>query len=347
MATVLDKANDAAPTVDDILYVINDPIGVPGDRKVTGGNLAQAMAGWAPFTGFYAPKADPVGTGVATWPRLAASGVTGAALQTRLVGSTATGAPAAGTHQVGDIVEDRTGQLWLCTNAAGSGTWVAPGSGRELGYAEITAGSAVAGLGLAARADVAGLSITFTPADRPIMIEVWARYFNGVGFAGAKATTVAAGSNGVNTNTFVGAQVLNVAATAGFDATGLILVVTGTTPALIRYGAIGSATTFTGCATLVGGGVMATGGAVNDGFVGGLGLTISTSAGVVVADAHANLVVANLNSVPGLPKKRYAAGVLPAGVPVTYKAQAFNVFGGTTNIGAAASSPAFIRAWEV
>jgi hypothetical protein len=76
-------------------------------------------------------------------------------------------------------------------------------------------------------------------------------------------TALVAGSNGVNTNTFLGAGVVNVtaASTGTYAAAGVIIVATGGTPATISY--TGKTTgTFTGCTTLSGGGVMATGGAV-------------------------------------------------------------------------------------
>lgn len=38
-AGVLDMTPDTSPTADDIIYVINDPVGVPGDRAVELGNL--------------------------------------------------------------------------------------------------------------------------------------------------------------------------------------------------------------------------------------------------------------------------------------------------------------------
>lgn len=83
---------------------------------------------------------------------------------------------------------------------------------------------------------------------------------------GTASTTVAAGSNTVNTNTFTGSGTLNVAATAGFQSAGAIIVATGTTPAYITYtGTTG--TTFTGCTTVSGGGVLSTGGTVNVGLV--------------------------------------------------------------------------------
>ncbi len=40
---VLNFAEDTTPTSDDIIYVINDPVGVPGDRKVTLGNLKNVI----------------------------------------------------------------------------------------------------------------------------------------------------------------------------------------------------------------------------------------------------------------------------------------------------------------
>lgn len=82
------------------------------------------------------------------------------------------------------------------------------------------------------------------------------------------SSTVAAASNGVNVNTFVGAQTLNVASTTNFPASGTVAVTTGSGVALVSYTAIGSGTTLTGATVLgatlytVAAGVMATGGAV-------------------------------------------------------------------------------------
>lgn len=73
-------------------------------------------------------------------------------------------------------------------------------------------------------------------------------------------TTVAPGSNNVNTNTFTAATgVLNVASTTDALGSGTILVQTGGTEATITYTGTTS-TTFTGCTTTSGGGVMTTGG---------------------------------------------------------------------------------------
>lgn len=87
-----------------------------------------------------------------------------------------------------------------------------------------------------------------------------------VGTTGTAATTVAAGSNAVNTNTFTGSGTLNVAATAGFNATGSLIVATGTTPAVITYTGL-TGTTYTGCKTVFGGGVLSTGGNVDVGTI--------------------------------------------------------------------------------
>lgn len=50
MTTVLDLLADAAPTADDQIYVVNDPAGTPGNRRVTLQDLATALAGMAGLT---------------------------------------------------------------------------------------------------------------------------------------------------------------------------------------------------------------------------------------------------------------------------------------------------------
>lgn len=78
----------------------------------------------------------------------------------------------------------------------------------------------------------------------------------------ASATTVAVGSNGVNTSTFAGAGVLDVADTSSFTpGPSHLIVATSGTPAEINYTGQ-TPTSFTGCTTLSGGGVLSTGGAV-------------------------------------------------------------------------------------
>ena len=42
---LIDLVEDTAPTVDDLVYVVNDPAGVPGDKKVTLSNLLAGMLG--------------------------------------------------------------------------------------------------------------------------------------------------------------------------------------------------------------------------------------------------------------------------------------------------------------
>jgi hypothetical protein len=99
------------------------------------------------------------------------SGLTGAAAGARFVGATTSGAPVSGTFVAGDYVVDQTGQMWICTVAGSPGTWVAPGSGRELGYAEITSNqSGITGVGTANKVAITGLSVAVTVASRPIKI---------------------------------------------------------------------------------------------------------------------------------------------------------------------------------
>lgn len=52
-------------------------------------------------------------------------GLAGAVAPTRFVGGTTSGAPAAGTFQVGDFVVTQDGGIEICTVAGSPGTWVA------------------------------------------------------------------------------------------------------------------------------------------------------------------------------------------------------------------------------
>ena len=73
------------------------------------------------------------------------------------------------------------------------------------------------------------------------------------------STTVAAGSTGVNVNTFTGSGTLHVASSASFPTTGDVTVTISGSKKKISYTGKGSGT-FTGCSVLTGGaGVMATG----------------------------------------------------------------------------------------
>jgi len=56
-------------------------------------------------------------------------GLAGAVAPTRFVGGTTTGAPVAGTFQVGDFVITQDGGIEICTVAGSPGTWVAVSGG--------------------------------------------------------------------------------------------------------------------------------------------------------------------------------------------------------------------------
>lgn len=78
---------------------------------------------------------NPFNTEVSA-PDYKATGLTGAANVSRYVGATTGGAPASGTFQVGDMIVDRTGSLWVCTVAGSPGTWAQVGGshGAEYNY---------------------------------------------------------------------------------------------------------------------------------------------------------------------------------------------------------------------
>lgn len=67
-------------------------------------------------------------TGEISAPDLEANGLTGAANPTRIVGATATGAPASGTFELGDLAVTQNGHVFVCTVAGTPGTWVDVGS---------------------------------------------------------------------------------------------------------------------------------------------------------------------------------------------------------------------------
>lgn len=63
-----------------------------------------------------------------TWTGfLATQGLTGATAATRWVGSTAAGAPTAGTFDAGDFITSQDGNAYICTAPGSPGTWVASG----------------------------------------------------------------------------------------------------------------------------------------------------------------------------------------------------------------------------
>lgn len=127
------------------------------------------LTGAVSLTGVYAPKANPVFTGIATTPGLAVTGLTGSVAASRYVGATVSGAPTTGPHLVGDFVIDQAGIVWICTAAGTPGTWVdASSSGRELASIEKTdfwSSTVIAG------ADITGMTFNVTVGARPVRIE--------------------------------------------------------------------------------------------------------------------------------------------------------------------------------
>jgi hypothetical protein len=89
---------------------------------------------------------------------------------------------------------------------------------------------------------------------------------NSTGKSANNSTTVAAGSNTVNVNTFAGAGILHVASTATFPSAGSLEVATGSGAVYINYTGTSGGNEFTGCTTLnSGAGVLSTSGSVISG----------------------------------------------------------------------------------
>lgn len=76
------------------------------------------------------------------------------------------------------------------------------------------------------------------------------------------ATTVAAGSNNVNVNTFTGSGTLNVASTTNFPTSGTLTVATSSGNVVVSYTGTSGGNQFTGC-NCTGSGVLSTGGNVS------------------------------------------------------------------------------------
>ncbi|HXJ65834.1 MAG TPA: hypothetical protein VNN79_18915 [Actinomycetota bacterium] len=69
---------------------------------------------------------------------------TGATQASQYVGATTSGAPASGTHAVGDFIVDQSGSFWICTAAGTPGTWVQVGgsaTGRMLSIRHLLNGT--------------------------------------------------------------------------------------------------------------------------------------------------------------------------------------------------------------
>lgn len=130
------------------------------------------------------------------------------------------------------------------------------------------------------------------------------------------STAVASGSNSVNTSTFSGSGTLNVTASSvvGLPSAGTITVATGSTPATITYSGT-TVSTFTGCTTTAGGGVMSTGGAVTS--------TYSTVTSPTTAATATGISIKGMNA---LATERYYLG--SAGVKAEQIANGFRGISG-------------------
>lgn len=104
--------------------------------------VAPLVTGTLSSTGSITTTANVSGT------LFAASGNTGAANATRLMGATTSGAPTTGTFSLGDIVVDQSGNIWVCTSAGTPGTWLPVGGAQNLGavpISTVTNGTATVG----------------------------------------------------------------------------------------------------------------------------------------------------------------------------------------------------------
>ncbi len=59
---IINMTEDTTPTTDDLLYVINDPLGVPGERKVQIGNLPKAWGTTLTELGYTSGVTSPIQT---------------------------------------------------------------------------------------------------------------------------------------------------------------------------------------------------------------------------------------------------------------------------------------------
>jgi hypothetical protein len=115
-----------------------------------------------------------------------------------------------------------------------------------------------------------GAGGTYTPTEKIIFrghgvdADPFSGIIEGTG-TGTASTTVAVGSNGVNTSTFTGSGVLHVGSTTGFPSSGILWINGGTgCYAIVGYTGITS-NTFTGCTRGAGYGSLTTGDSVTYG----------------------------------------------------------------------------------
>jgi len=109
---------------------------------------------------------------------LSPQGFPGAVQATRYIGGTASGAPIAGAHVVGDMVVDQTGAIWICTAAGTPGIWTEVGSGAPSGiiglteYAPASVNYTLPNGNLAA-VDITNLTVTFeAPATGAVVVTI-------------------------------------------------------------------------------------------------------------------------------------------------------------------------------
>lgn len=123
---------DAAPTGDDLLYVVNDPAGTPVDRKVTITNLAAALAALTAFTDAFQGK-DPDLTALAAAQNSAVLAAVTEAF------TTADGVKLDGIEALADVTDAAN----VASSLAGAWTsyvpaWTATGTAPAVGDGTIT-----------------------------------------------------------------------------------------------------------------------------------------------------------------------------------------------------------------
>jgi len=253
-----------------------------------------------------------------TFPAASVTGLSSAvAAGTRLVGATASGAPATGTWTAGDVSVGQNGALWIYNGTS----WLSGGTSLNVLPSGIqpdgTQAAGGTGLGtdaghvhpapaslwvpsdngwLIANGIIAEAVTPLTPAAGTLYLFKWkitAPVTIGhlvflVDIGGSWSTTVAPGSNGgeisqVATWSSPSAGVLDVASTAGWPASGTITVATTDTPATVTYTGT-AAGQFTGCAYVSGSatGTVATGYAVANASPSGSYIGLFSSSGTLL-----------------------------------------------------------------
>jgi hypothetical protein len=198
---------------------LGQPLGLTG--AVTPTRYVGATAGGAPGSGTFVAGdfivdttgkmfVCTVGGSPGTWVNVftpgnadylavASGGLTGATANTRYVGGTASGPPTSGTFNVGDMVVDRTGLIWLCTTFGTPGTW-------QLITGQAAMGGNVVATGESSAATAYGNLTTTGPTvtlvtGTAVKVTLTALITNGsasnnfMGFAVSGATTLAASDN--------------------------------------------------------------------------------------------------------------------------------------------------------